>query len=162
MLQTFLPRLCFGVFGPLLLATTLASSVLAQQPSGEAGAVWEVIQAQWQATADKDTTWPEQYLAEGFAGWNNEVPAPRDAESTAKWSRYGMENSTTLVHELYPLEIVVHNDTAVAHYFYSTASENRDGERKTVSGRYTDILVREDGDWKFLAWHGGDDPGDED
>jgi len=25
------------------------------------------------------------------------------------------------------------------------------------NGRYTDILVRKEDGWKFIAWHGGDD-----
>jgi hypothetical protein len=52
---------------------------------------------------------------------------------------------------------VEEHDTAVAHYLYSNATENRDGETDVSNGRYTDVLVRIDGQWKFIAWHGGDD-----
>jgi hypothetical protein len=27
-----------------------------------------------------------------------------------------------------------------------------------VTGRYTDVLVKENGRWLFIAWAGGDDP----
>ena len=60
-------------------------------------------------------------------------------------------------HELYPLSIVVHGDTAVAHYLYTNSAENSEGELVTSNGRYTDVLVRVDGEWKFFSWHGGDD-----
>jgi hypothetical protein len=72
-----------------------------------------------------------------------------------------MENSTALLQELYPVGIIVHGNTAVAHYFYSQASENRKGERETVHGHYTDILVKENGTLQFLAWSGGDNPTDD-
>jgi len=43
-------------------------------------------------------------------------------------------------------------------YHYIIASENHKKERKTVTGRYTDVLVKENGRWLFVAWAGGDDP----
>jgi ketosteroid isomerase-like protein len=111
---------------------------------------------------EEDATWPERFLHESFLGWDNENPAPRDKASTDKWSRYNDENSTTLMQELSPIGIVVHGNTAVAHYFYSEASENRKGERETTHGRYTDVLVRDGGTWRFLAWQGGADPDNDD
>jgi ketosteroid isomerase-like protein len=60
-------------------------------------------------------------------------------------------------YELYPLSITVRGDVAVAHYLYSTAYESKDGDIKMSNGRYTDVLVRTEDGWKFLAWHGGDD-----
>jgi hypothetical protein len=69
-----------------------------------------------------------------------------------------------LLLELYQVGIVVHGNPAVAHYFYSQASENRKGERKTVHGRFTDILIKEkeNGSWPFLSWSGGENPERED
>ncbi|NIO33190.1 MAG: DUF4440 domain-containing protein [Gemmatimonadetes bacterium] len=144
------------------VTASMATPGLAQNWSDDQLEVWAVIQAQWQAAMEKDATWPERFLHESFLGWGNENPAPRDKASTDKWTRYGMENSTTLMQELSPIGIVVHGNTAVAHYFYSTASENRKGERETTHGRYTDVLVLDGGAWRFLAWHGGDDPDDDD
>ena len=62
------------------------------------------------------------------------------------------------MHELYPAGIVVVGSMAVAHYYYSTAAEDRDGKRKTTHGRYTDVLINQNGKWMFIAWRGGDDP----
>ena len=120
--------------------------------------VWNVIEAQWKASMEKDATWPDKYLHEKLIAWGDEIPMPRDKSSMDKWVRYGMENSTTLLQELYPVGIIVQGNTAVAHYFYSQASENRKGERETSHGRYTDVLVKENGTWQFLAWSGGDNP----
>jgi uncharacterized membrane protein len=50
---------------------------------------------------------------------------------------------------------------AVAHYLYTNAIENKEGETEVSNGRYTDVLVRVDGSWKFIAWHGGDDHTDD-
>jgi ketosteroid isomerase-like protein len=73
------------------------------------------------------------------------------------WDRYTDKQGSLEEHELYPLAIVVHGDVAVAHYLYSSAYEDKDGESEINNGRYTDVLVRTEDGWKFLAWHGGDD-----
>ncbi len=144
------------------LTVLLATPALAQNWSNEQLEVWSVIQAQWQAAMEKDATWPERFLHESFLGWGNENPAPRNKRSTDRWNRYDMENSTTLMQELHPIGIIVQGNTAVAHYFYSTATENREGKRETTHGRYTDVLVRDGGTWRFLAWHGGESPDNDD
>jgi hypothetical protein len=54
---------------------------------------------------------------------------PRDKASPKKWSRYGAESNTVLEQELFPI---------------------------SVTGQYTDVLVKESGRWLFLAWAGGD------
>ena len=143
----------------LLSATgSVVAPVFGQTWSDKQLEVWNVIEAQWKASMEKDTTWPDKVLQEKFLGWDNERPMPRDKSSTHSWTRYTNENSTTLLQELYPVGIIVQGNTAVAHYFYSQASENRKGERETSHGRYTDVLVKENGTWQFLAWSGGDNP----
>jgi hypothetical protein len=37
-------------------------------------------------------------------------------------------------------------------------TENYKKERETETGHYTDVLIKENGRWLFLAWEGGDDP----
>ena len=51
----------------------------------------------------------------------------------------------------------VEGDTAVAHYFYTSAYEDNDDKVEVSNGRYTDILVRTEDGWKFISWHGGND-----
>jgi ketosteroid isomerase-like protein len=119
--------------------------------------VWKVIQDQWEAAKAKDTSWPERFLHPSFLGWSNENPTPRDKSSTKRWEAYNSANSKTIEQELSPLSIVVVGSTAVAHYYFSTATENYKGERQTSHGRYTDILVKVGDGWQFIAWHGGEE-----
>ena len=144
----------------ILLSATFAvvAPAFGQTLSDQQLEVWNVIEANWKAAMEKDTTWPDTQLHDKFLGWDGNRPMPRDKSSINNWIRYQIENSTTLIQELIPVGIVLHGNTAVAHYFYSQASEDRKGERETVHGRYTDILVKENGTWQFLAWSGGDNP----
>jgi ketosteroid isomerase-like protein len=132
-----------------------------QQAADDYVAVWSVIEEQWEASQRGDRRWVEQLLSADFKGWPKNSPAPRDKASTRMWNDFGSKQSKGLAHELYPLSTVFHGDMAVAHYLYTNATENKDGETKVANGRYTDVLVRIDGEWKFITWHGGDDEADD-
>jgi hypothetical protein len=130
----------------------------AQSWSPQQQEVWSVVQAQWQASMAKDAGWMERDLHTDFRGWTAGEPAPRDRESAIRWGRYEMESGTTVVQDLVPMAIVVHGNTAVVHYHYSQARADREGTHRTVHGRYTDTLVKENNQWRFLAWSGGAPP----
>jgi hypothetical protein len=142
----------------LVIALGLPATAIAQDWSPEQTEVWNTIVAQWDASKAKDHTWPERFLHSSFLGWSDEFPMPRAKAGTEAWEKYSSENSQVEVQELNPVGIVVVGSTAVAHYYYSTATEDREGKRETTHGRYTDVLVKEGGKWLFIAWRGGDDP----
>ena len=54
--------------------------------------------------------------------------------------------------------MTITGNVAVAQYRYIVARENYKKEKETVSGRYTDVFMKDGGQWKFIAWAGGDDP----
>ena len=141
------------VLGVTVMLTGLVS---AQTWSDSQLEVWAVIKAQWDTQAKKDANWIDQFLHEKFLGWGYEIPAPRNKLMTQDWDRYDSTNSTSHFRQLYPLGIVVSGSTAVVHYLYSQVMEDGEGNRETTHGRFTDILVREDNKWQFLAWHGGE------
>ena len=140
------------------IALVLPMSLAAQDWDSDQTEVWKTIVAQWEASKAKDLTWTEEDLHPSFLGWTNSYPMPRSKAAYQEWHRYDSENSQTLAQELYPVGIVVVGSTAVAHYYYSTAAEDREGKRETTHGRYTDVLIKQDGKWTFIAWRGGDDP----
>ncbi len=140
-----------------LLGVALFSVAGAQDPGNDQADVWAVVERQWNADESGDKEWLDELLAEEFAGWETTSPAPRNRASTKMWDRAMDGVSTMKAHELYPLSIVVRGDVAVAHYLYTSASEGQDGAVQLENGRYTDVLVRTDDGWRFLAWHGGED-----
>lgn len=119
--------------------------------------VWALIEEVWNADEDGDRNWPDLLLADDFSGWNKNAPVPRIKSSIKMWDRFNDQLGKMVAHELYSYSIVIHGDVAVAHYLYSSAFKSRDGEISQSNGRYTDVLVRSEDSWKFLAWHGGDD-----
>ena len=137
----------------LFLATT--STAIAQGSADDAAEVILTIEEQWERVQEGDHDWLEDELMPNFSGWPAEAPAPRSKTSTGKWARFFQTQGKMVEHELFFQNIVVHGDVAVAHYFYTSATEDKDGEVEVNHGRYTDVLVRTDDGWKFLAWHGG-------
>ena len=133
------------------------SLAFAQEAANDQADVWLVIEDQWNADEKGDKKWPDRLITDDFSGWEKDSPAPRSKTSTKMWDRFGDELGKMVAHELYPLSIVVHGDVAIAHYLYSSAYQPKDGDIEMTNGRFSDVLVRTESGWKFLAWHGGDD-----
>ena len=151
-----------SIFRKLQIAVSVSAllcfgNAVAQSERDDHTNVWIAVEAQWDAEENGDKKWIDRMLLDQFFGWTKGTPAPRSKSSTKKWDRFNDEQGEMVAHELYPLEIVVTGDTAMAHYLYSSAFRNKDGEVETRHGRYTDILIKTDDGWRFLGWHGGAD-----
>jgi ketosteroid isomerase-like protein len=147
------------IFAGVLLSAF--GSTVAQDTEDDQADVWAAVEEQWVADEKGDKKWVDRVLTDDFSGWGNDSPAPRSKSSTKMWDRFNDELGKSVMHELYPLQIVVHGDVAIAHYLYSSAFEDKEGKVKVNSGRYSDVLVRTEEGWHFIAWHGGNDPDDD-
>ena len=142
----------------LLSASTAYAQDSAEPGSGNDQAnVWASVEEIWAAEEAGDLERVDRMISADFMGWPYASPAPRSKASTRMWTRFNNEQNKGLAHELYPLSIVIHGDMAIAHYLYSMATQTRDKKVVSSNGRYTDILVRDGGSWKFISWHGGSD-----
>jgi Domain of unknown function (DUF4440) len=143
---------------PLCGVLALASSAAAQTWTAEQQEIWRFEQKQWQMEKDKDASWIETMVHPNLHYWGLGAPVPQDKASLARWNRYSSASSSVLEQELYPIAATITGDVAVVQYRYQIARENDKKERETVWGHYTDILIKENGKWLFIAWEGGDDP----
>ena len=136
---------------------SLPAAVIAQDSADDEADVILAIEEQWEAEQKGDKDWLDDELVSDFSGWQKQAPAPRSKSSTKLWNRFADSQGRMLEHELYFQNIVVHGSVAVAHYLYTSAYQDNNDEVEVSNGRYTDVLVRTEDGWKFLAWHGGDD-----
>ena len=143
--------------GAALLILLPQGAALAQGSADDQAAVWTMVEEIWAAQERGADDWVEGMLSGDFMGWPNESPAPRSKASARMWARFGAEQQKGIAHELYPLSIVVHGDMAVVHYLFTQVVQTRDRQVMRSNGRYTDVLVRDGTDWKFISWHGGTD-----
>lgn len=142
---------------PLALVL-VASAASAQTWSAEQQGIWKLEEQQWKMAADKDDSWIDKMAHPNLSYWDNDQVMPRNRASLKRWNRYSNANSTVQEQELFPISITITGNVAVAQYRYTVARENYKKEREVVSGRYTDVFMKDGGQWKFIAWAGGDDP----
>ena len=138
--------------------TLFTGPAFAQTWSAEQQELWKLEEQQWKMAAAKDTSWMDTMVHSNLRYWETGDPMPRDKASLKKWSRLGNENNTVLEQEIFPISVTITGNIAVVQYNYMIARENYKKERETVTGQYTDVLVKENGRWLFLAWAGGDYP----
>jgi ketosteroid isomerase-like protein len=145
-------------FLAVLSLALLPMLAVAQTWNAEQQEVWALEQQQWQMAKDKDLSWIDKMVHPNISYWEVDQPGPQNKGSLTRWNRYGSTASTVLEHELFPIALTITGNVAVAQYQYSVIRENYKKDRETVTGRYTDVLVKEGDRWLFIAWAGGDDP----
>jgi hypothetical protein len=128
----------------------------AQTWSPEQQELWQLEQQQWKMSAAKDLSWIDSMVHPNLRYWGTNSPMPRDKASLKHWSRFDSDSSTVLHQELFPISATITGNVAVLQYHYMMVSENHKKERETVTGQYTDVLIKENGRWMFIAWAGGD------
>ncbi len=145
--------------GLLFLAMTIHTGAAAAQTwTSEQQELWQLEEQQWKMSAAKDLSWIETMVHPNISFWQDGQPMPRNRASLTRWSKYDSGNSTVLEQELYPIAMTITGNVAVAQYRYQVASEDHKKERETVTGRYTDVFLKDGGRWRFISWSGGDDP----
>jgi len=142
---------------PLALVL-LGTPAFAQTWNADQQELWKLEELQWKMSADKDLTWIEKMVHPNISFWDNGEVAPQNKASLTRWNRYTSGNSTVLEQEIFPISLTITGNVAVAQYRYKTARETYKKEKETVTGRYTDVFVKEGGQWKFISWAGGEDP----
>lgn len=143
---------------PSVLLLAFAGTVSAQTWSAEQQEIWKFEEAQWQMAKNEDMSWMDTMVHPNLSFWDIDQQSPQNKASLGRWTRYNSSNNTVLEQELFPIAITITGNLAVVHYRYVVARENYKKDRETVSGRYTDILLKEGGKWMFISWAGGDDP----
>ncbi len=122
-------------------------------------AVWNVVLKSYKDIEKRDVNWTDNWVTEDAIVWGNSTPMPMSRSAVKRWDKFQFaDGSTNNIAEYSPAAIVVHGDTAVAHYYYSNGITTKEGKQMTVHGRCTDILVKAGKSWKFLSWHCADEP----
>jgi ketosteroid isomerase-like protein len=141
----------------LLIVGMFTGPASAQTWSKAQTEIWDAVLESYKDIDARNADWSDRWVLADAKVWGPDYPMPRGRDSVKRWDAYQFPNSKIHVSEYSPAAIVVHESTAVAHYYYSNATEDKDGKRETTHGRCTDVLAKDDGKWKFIAWHCGDD-----
>jgi hypothetical protein len=148
----------FSVFFLSLVLVVVARTAAAQTWTPEQQEVWKFEEQQWKMAKDEDLSWIDTMVHANLSYWSVDRPAPQNKASLLRWNRYDSSSTTVLEQEIFPISATITGNVAVVQYAYAIARENYKKDRETVTGRYTDVLIKEGGRWLFIAWAGGDDP----
>lgn len=142
----------------LVLTVAVAFTTQAQQWDDKQAEVWDVVLNSYKDIENKDSNWTDKWVTEDAMVWGAGTPLPRSRDSVKIWEKFNFsDGSTNKVSDYSPAAIVIHDSTAVVHYYYSNGVVLKNGEHKTVHGRCTDILVKDSKSWKFVGWHCSDE-----
>lgn len=157
----------FGVFIGIMLSnndeaaankglTLIATqSLLGETWSDEQKEVWETEEQLWDSIVKEDIENSLSCYHSNFRGWWYKDPLPRGKDSEVKWAPYDCMLNEKLVFDLTPVAINVHDNFACVHYYYKLAFKDAEGKHKMELGRWTDILIKENGKWLLICDHGG-------
>jgi Domain of unknown function (DUF4440) len=129
-------------------------SVNAQTYSEEEKAVWQVVEdmyTNWEA-GDVDAIFSNVHKE--YLGWNNSRPMPI---TYTKWVTSHKDNNDMLTKRDFDIElarILVHDNVAVVHYYYSISYLYNDGDEShkvTSSGKWVEFFIKENGKWMLIG-----------
>ena len=141
----------------VLVILLVSANANANQLDKEQTEVWSVVLESYKDIDSKNANWSDKYVTEDAMVWGGSTPMPRNRDSVKRWDKFQFSIGETVVSEYSPAAIVVHNSTAVVHYYYSNGTKDAEGKQKITHGRCSDILVKDDKTWKFVAWHCNDE-----
>jgi ketosteroid isomerase-like protein len=124
--------------------------------SAEQKEVWKNVEAYWALDAAGDSQGFLAYFHSDYQGWNYNSAIPGSKQRATKFITHAHRVAKTLVYDLQPMTVRVYGETAFVHYFWTRVGKDAEGKEKRESGRWTDILRKQDGKWVMVADHGGE------
>jgi ketosteroid isomerase-like protein len=136
----------------------MLGNIHAAEWSAAQAEVWAAIEACNANFREKRIDDAMDCIHDDFSGWLYAEPVPRGKDNFEKVGSYFMKTRETVAGELRPIDILVYDDFAIIHYFYIEVSKDEDGKEDYNQGRWTDIMIKEKGKWRWIADHGGTRP----
>tara|TARA_B100000809_G_scaffold77091_1_gene74872 strand:+ start:369 stop:836 length:468 start_codon:yes stop_codon:yes gene_type:complete len=118
--------------------------------------VIDAVKSYWSDSVGKDkNAWIDAFH-DSYKGWDVDNKVVSTKENNIKWINYSWGKSTTLFWDITPIGVVLHDDIAVVHYYYTTIDKDKkSGKETTTKGKWTDVILNDGGEWKLVADHGG-------
>ena len=116
-----------------LMVTITAFSTYGESWNKQQTEVWNIVLASYEDIEKRDINWTDKWVTEDAMVWGSSTPMPRSRSAVKRWEKFNFEDGTVNnVAEYSPTAIVVHGDTAVAHYYYSNGSTSKKGTKKLL------------------------------
>jgi ketosteroid isomerase-like protein len=139
----------------ILLIGSGFRSLQAQEWTPAQKEVWKNVNDYWALLAKGDVKGFMEYFHPDYVGWDYDSPNPQTKGETQKWIEFFTQGKKVPFWDIKPLAIKVYGDVAFVDYYYTQVMEGADGKRNTENGRWTDILLKQNGKYVLIGDHGG-------
>jgi ketosteroid isomerase-like protein len=123
--------------------------------------VWNDVEKYWELSANEDLEGFMSYFHDDFLGWAQGQWFPTNKADRRADIERSFETSESVFYALKPAGIKIHGDVAIVHYYFTDTSKDAKGEEETVSGHWTDILMKQGDKWVMIGDAGGVVPEDD-
>ena len=66
-----------------------------------------------------------------------------------------LETTKIVIQDIQPVAIKIYDNVAIVQYYYTRILKDAEGKEKNVSGRWTDILLKQGDKWYIIGDSGG-------
>ena len=134
----------------------LPNIIIGQSFSKDEQIVIEGVESYWSDFSGKDKNkWLDDFH-DSYKGWDVGSEFLNTKKDNIKWNNYTWGKDEVLFWDITPIGVVLHDNIAVVHYYYTTISKNKkNGKETTEKGKWTDVIINDGGKWKLVADHGG-------
>lgn len=117
--------------------------------------VWETVKEYSKAESDRDLEKYLKYWHHDFIGWHQGWENPTNYQERVEGLKIYFSATESVMYELEPLNIKVLGEVAIVQYKNRMVVQTKkSGEEEYSISKWTDILVREKGEWSLISDHG--------
>lgn len=154
LLKILCPYLVFATAG--VGSSMRPMNVRAQDWTPEQREVWSRVEEYTEASRRRDLEAYLGFFHPDFVGWFNGMDTTTDKAIRGEMLRWYFANTTPVSLNIEPIAVRVFEACAVAHYRIDEVLRMPDGTEQPGVEYWTDVLVRQDGEWLLVADHGGE------
>ena len=124
--------------------------------SQEQRELWEHVGNLWAMSKERDERKIRATLHPQYVGWDMNAALPHDREAAVQ-SVLG-DSPALCEYDLRPLSVQIYEgQVGVAHYSYSAKVLPRNGQTLAVTGRWSEVYLKQDGRWIMVSVSGKPD-----
>jgi hypothetical protein len=124
--------------------------------SHEQQELWQRVNDLWSLSLERNAENIRRTLHPRYVGWDMSSPTPHDRDAAVQ-SVLGDAPAVT-DYELTPLSIEVYDHTVgVVHYFYSVSVTPKNAAPLRVTGKWSEVYLKQDAQWVMISVSGKPD-----
>ena len=144
----------YAAIAVTMIAFLCASTLNAQEWTKDQKEVWSVIENAWANWQEGDYDAAFANIHEKYIGWNIEDPLPTTKDKWVKSITMMKDFVTFNYYDIEPARILVYDDVAVVHYYYSqsfTFTKDDESTDYNYKGKNAEFLIKEKGEWYLIG-----------